>query len=142
MSKLDVLDDAAVVEKYGVLASQYADFAVLRGDAPMVCSASPASGRRRPRALLAAHGDLGLYILSEAACGGLSAASAEDPRRRPTTRGVAPQVVDASSAPSSPRRRARRRSPTPPRPPDRMPSAGTSGRRSPARSPGDHRARA
>jgi len=33
MSKLEVVTDATVVGKYGVLPSQYADFAVLRGDA-------------------------------------------------------------------------------------------------------------
>ena len=33
MSKLEVLTDVSVVGRYGILPSQYADFAVLRGDA-------------------------------------------------------------------------------------------------------------
>ena len=44
MSNLEIVTDATVVTKYGVLPSQYADFATLRGDAS---DGLPGSGRRR-----------------------------------------------------------------------------------------------
>jgi hypothetical protein len=54
MSKLEVLDEAAVVEKYGVRASQYADFAVLRGDASDGLPGVAGIGEKTAAALLAA----------------------------------------------------------------------------------------
>jgi hypothetical protein len=53
MSKLEVLDEAAVVEKYGVRASQYADFAVLRGDASDGLPGVAGIGEKTAAALLA-----------------------------------------------------------------------------------------
>lgn len=93
MSKLDVLDDAAVVEKYGVLASQYADFAVLRGDASDGLPGVAGIGEKTAAALLAAHGDLA-GILSEAARGGLSAGVRAKILAATDYLAVAPQVVE------------------------------------------------
>jgi 5'-3' exonuclease len=72
MSKLEVLDEAAVVEKYGVRASQYSDFAVLRGDASDGLPGVAGIGEKTAAALLASHGDLA-GIIAEAARGGLAA---------------------------------------------------------------------
>lgn len=93
MSKLDVLDDAAVVEKYGVLASQYADFAVLRGDASDGLPGVAGIGEKTAAALLAAHGDLA-GILSEAARGGLSASVRAKILAATDYLAVAPRVVE------------------------------------------------
>ncbi len=93
MSKLDVLDDAAVVEKYGVLASQYADFAVLRGDASDGLPGVAGIGEKTAAALLAAHRDLA-GILSEAARGGLSASVRAKILAATDYLAVAPRVVE------------------------------------------------
>ncbi|CAL4859488.1 5'-3' exonuclease [Microbacterium sp. MM2322] len=58
MSKLEVLTDAAVVTKYGVLPSQYADFAAMRGDASDGLPGVAGVGEKTAATLLAAHGDL------------------------------------------------------------------------------------
>lgn len=58
MSNLDVLDEAAVVAKYGILPAQYADFAVLRGDASDGLPGVAGIGEKTAANLLAAHGDL------------------------------------------------------------------------------------
>ncbi len=58
MSNLDVLDEAAVVSKYGILPAQYADFAVLRGDASDGLPGVAGIGEKTAASLLAAHGDL------------------------------------------------------------------------------------
>ncbi|RLK49624.1 5'-3' exonuclease [Microbacterium telephonicum] len=58
MSNLEVLTDAAVVAKYGILPSQYADFATLRGDASDGLPGVAGVGDKTAASLLAAHGDL------------------------------------------------------------------------------------
>lgn len=58
MSNLEVLDEAAVVTKYRVLPGQYADFAVLRGDASDGLPGVAGIGEKTAATLLAAHGDL------------------------------------------------------------------------------------
>lgn len=68
MSNLEVLDEAAVVEKYRVLPAQYADFAVLRGDASDGLPGVPGVGEKTAATLLAQHGDL-TGILSAAEAG-------------------------------------------------------------------------
>lgn len=112
MSKLDVLDDAAVVEKYGVLASQYADFAVLRGDASDGLPGVAGIGEKTAAALLAAHGDLA-GILSEAARGGLSAGVRAKILAATDYLAVAPQVVEVVRTLELPAVGAPRRSPDP-----------------------------
>ncbi len=73
MSNLDVLDDAAVATKYGILPSQYADFAVLRGDPSDGLPGVAGVGEKTAASLLATHGDL-TGILDAARAGeGMSA---------------------------------------------------------------------
>jgi len=58
MSKLESVTDATVVAKYGVLPSQYADFATLRGDSSDGLPGVAGIGEKTAASLLAAHGDL------------------------------------------------------------------------------------
>ncbi len=58
MSNLEVLDEAAVVEKYRVLPAQYADFAAMRGDASDGLPGVAGVGEKTAATLLATHGDL------------------------------------------------------------------------------------
>jgi 5'-3' exonuclease len=58
MSNLDVLTDEKVVAKYGVLPSQYADFAVMRGDTSDGLPGVAGIGEKTAAALLLEHGDL------------------------------------------------------------------------------------
>jgi len=58
MSNLDVLTDESVVAKYAILPSQYADFAVLRGDPSDGLPGVAGIGEKTAATLLAAHGDL------------------------------------------------------------------------------------
>ncbi|MBD7958013.1 5'-3' exonuclease [Microbacterium sp. Sa4CUA7] len=75
MSNLDVVTDATVVAKYGVLPAQYADFATMRGDASDGLPGVPGVGEKTAASLLAAHGDLA-GILAAAESGEGIAASA------------------------------------------------------------------
>ncbi|MCM3613424.1 5'-3' exonuclease [Microbacterium enclense] len=58
MSNLEIVDDAAVVSKYGVRAAQYADFAVLRGDPSDGLPGVAGIGEKSAASLLSAHGSL------------------------------------------------------------------------------------
>lgn len=58
MSNLDVITDDVVLAKYGVHASQYADFAVLRGDSSDGLPGVAGIGEKTAATLLTAHGDL------------------------------------------------------------------------------------
>lgn len=58
MSNLEVLTDEKVVAKYGVLPSQYADFAVMRGDTSDGLPGVAGIGEKTAAALLLEHGDL------------------------------------------------------------------------------------
>lgn len=58
MSNLEIVDDAAVMAKYGVHAAQYADFAVLRGDPSDGLPGVAGIGEKSAASLLAAHGSL------------------------------------------------------------------------------------
>ena len=70
MSNLEVLDEAAVVEKYRVLPAQYADYAVLRGDASDGLPGVAGVGEKTAATLLAAHGDLtGILAAAETGTG-------------------------------------------------------------------------
>ncbi|WP_251449509.1 5'-3' exonuclease [Microbacterium sp. Marseille-Q6648] len=73
MSNLEVLTDAAVVAKYRVLPSQYADFATLRGDSSDGLPGVAGVGDKTAATLLAAHGDLDGIITAAAAGEGVSA---------------------------------------------------------------------
>lgn len=58
MSNLEVITDEVVVAKYGVLPTQYADFATMRGDASDGLPGVAGVGDKTAAALLAAHGTL------------------------------------------------------------------------------------
>ncbi len=58
VGNLEVLDEAAVVSKYGVLPQQYADFAVLRGDASDGLPGVKGIGAKTAADLLRQYGDL------------------------------------------------------------------------------------
>jgi 5'-3' exonuclease len=74
MSNLEIVTDATLVAKYGVLPSQYADFATLRGDASDGLPGVKGVGEKSAATLLQAHGDL--QGIREAAAGGLLSAAA------------------------------------------------------------------
>jgi 5'-3' exonuclease len=58
VGNLEILDEAAVVAKYGVLPQQYADFAVLRGDASDGLPGVKGIGAKTAADLLRQYGDL------------------------------------------------------------------------------------
>nr|WP_201470092.1 5'-3' exonuclease [Microbacterium hydrocarbonoxydans] len=67
MSNLEIVTDAVVVAKYGVLPSQYADFATMRGDASDGLPGVAGVGEKTAATLLQAHGDLvGIRAAAEA----------------------------------------------------------------------------
>ncbi|GIU99937.1 MAG: 5'-3' exonuclease [Actinomycetota bacterium] len=65
VSDLLELDEAAVLERYGVPASRYAELAILRGDPSDGLPGVPGAGEKTARALLEAYGSLE-RILAEA----------------------------------------------------------------------------
>lgn len=94
MSKLEELTDALVVSKYGVLPTQYADFAAMRGDASDGLPGVAGIGEKTAATLLAAHGDLA-GIRSAAATGhGMSAGVRNKILAASEYLDVAPQVVE------------------------------------------------
>ena len=66
MSKLEVVTDVTVVGKYGVLPAQYADFAVLRGDASDGLPGVTGIGEKTAASLLQQFGDLDALIAAAA----------------------------------------------------------------------------
>lgn len=58
LSNLEIIDDAALVAKYGVRASQYADFATLRGDSSDGLPGVRGIGEKSAAALLTHYGDI------------------------------------------------------------------------------------
>ena len=66
MSKLEVLTDVSVVGKYGVLPGQYADFAVLRGDASDGLPGVAGIGEKTAASLLQQFVDLDALIAAAA----------------------------------------------------------------------------
>jgi 5'-3' exonuclease len=73
MSKLEILTDATLVAKYGVLPEQYADFAAMRGDASDGLPGVAGVGEKTAATLLATYGRLDGIIA--AAADGASAMS-------------------------------------------------------------------
>src|SRR5690606_10635267 len=92
MSNLEIVTDATLVAKYGVLPSQYADFATLRGDASDGLPGVKGVGEKSAAALLLAHGAL-RGIREAAANGQLSAAAAARFAEASDYLDVAPTVV-------------------------------------------------
>ena len=73
MSNLEIVTDATVVKKYGVLPGQYADFATLRGDSSDGLPGVAGIGEKTAATLLATHGDLAGIISAADAGHGMSA---------------------------------------------------------------------
>ena len=73
MSRLEIVTDAVVVAKYGVLPGQYADFATLRGDSSDGLPGVAGIGEKTAAGLLAAHGDLAGVLAAAEAGDGMSA---------------------------------------------------------------------
>lgn len=70
MSNLEIVTDATVVSKYGVLPGQYADFATMRGDASDGLPGVAGVGEKTAATLLQSHGDLdGIRAAAEASEG-------------------------------------------------------------------------
>ena len=94
MSNLEIVTDAVVVAKYGVLPSQYADFATLRGDSSDGLPGVAGIGEKTAAGLLAAHGDLpGILVAAEAGEGMSAGVRAKLDACRPYL-AVAPTVVE------------------------------------------------
>jgi 5'-3' exonuclease len=94
MSNLEIVTDATVVAKYGVLPSQYADFATLRGDSSDGLPGVAGIGEKTAAGLLAAHGDLtGILAAAEAGEGMSAGVRAKLDVGRPYL-AVAPTVVE------------------------------------------------
>lgn len=85
MSRLEIVTDAVLRDKYGVSAAQYADFATMRGDASDGLPGVAGVGEKTAAALLAAFGDLD----------GIRAAAGEAPAS-PMTKAVAAKIAAAS----------------------------------------------
>ena len=66
VSKLDVLDDAAIRAKYGVPAAGYADFAALRGDPSDGLPGVPGVGEKTAARLVSRHGDVAAILAATA----------------------------------------------------------------------------
>ncbi len=67
VSELAELDEAAVLERYGVPAHRYADFAILRGDPSDALPGVRGVGEKTARALVAAYGSLEEMLADAAA---------------------------------------------------------------------------
>jgi 5'-3' exonuclease len=93
MSNLEVLTDATVVGKYGVLPSQYADFATLRGDSSDGLPGVAGIGEKTAAGLLAAHGDLAGILAAAEAGDGMSAGVRAKLAAGASYLAVAPKVV-------------------------------------------------
>ncbi|WP_127475399.1 5'-3' exonuclease [Microbacterium sulfonylureivorans] len=93
MSNLEVLTDASVVAKYGILPSQYADFATLRGDSSDGLPGVAGIGEKTAAGLLAAHGDLPGILAAAEAGDGMSAGVRAKLEAGSAYLAVAPTVV-------------------------------------------------
>ncbi|KQZ84031.1 5'-3' exonuclease [Microbacterium sp. Root166] len=93
MSNLEILTDATVVAKYGVLPSQYADFATLRGDSSDGLPGVAGIGEKTAAGLLAAHGDLPGILAAAEAGDGMSAGVRAKLAAGAPYLAVAPKVV-------------------------------------------------
>jgi len=94
MSNLEVLTEATVVAKYGILPSQYADFAVMRGDASDGLPGVPGVGEKTAATLLATHGTLGGIIAAATAGEGMTAGARAKILAAADYLTVAPTVVE------------------------------------------------
>ncbi|MBS1906087.1 MAG: 5'-3' exonuclease [Actinobacteria bacterium] len=93
MSNLEVVTDETVVRKYGVLPSQYADFATMRGDASDGLPGVAGVGEKTAATLLAAHGDLAAIRTAAENAEGMSAGVTKKILAATDYLDVAPTVV-------------------------------------------------
>ena len=94
MSNLELLDAAAIVGRYGVLPEQYADYAVMRGDASDGLPGVAGIGEKTAASLLAAHGDLAGIIAAAASGTGMTAGVRAKILAAADYLAVAPRVVE------------------------------------------------
>lgn len=94
MSKLELVTDATVVGKYGVLPEQYADFATLRGDASDGLPGVAGVGEKTAAGLLQSFGSLdGVLEAAESGAPGMSAGVRAKLAAASDYLAVAPEVV-------------------------------------------------
>jgi 5'-3' exonuclease len=93
MSKLELVTDEVVVSKYGVHASQYADFAALRGDPSDGLPGVAGIGAKTAATLLSAHGDLAGIMAAAERGEGMSAGMRNKIAAAADYLAVAPTVV-------------------------------------------------
>ncbi|WP_460784102.1 5'-3' exonuclease [Microbacterium tumbae] len=93
MSNLEVVTDAVVVAKYGVLPQQYADFATMRGDASDGLPGVAGVGEKTAATLLKEHGDLAGIRTAATGGTGMSAGVAARITAAAAYLDVAPTVV-------------------------------------------------
>src|SRR5690606_2240596 len=98
MSNLEVVTDATVVAKYGVLPSQYADFATMRGDASDGLPGVAGVGEKTAATLLQNHVDLAGIRAAAAAGEGMSAGIRAKILAASDYLDVAPQVVAVATS--------------------------------------------
>ncbi|WP_341974394.1 5'-3' exonuclease [Microbacterium sp. LWO13-1.2] len=96
MSNLEIVTDATVVAKYGVLPSQYADFATMRGDASDGLPGVAGVGEKTAATLLQTHGDLSGIRTAAAAGEGMSAGVSAKILAASDYLDVAPTVVEVA----------------------------------------------
>ncbi len=96
MSNLEIVTDATVVAKYGVLPSQYADFATMRGDASDGLPGVAGVGEKTAAALLRDHGDLAGIRAAAVAGQGMSAGVQAKVIAASDYLDVAPTVVEVA----------------------------------------------
>ena len=98
MSNLEIVTDATVVAKYGVLPSQYADFATMRGDASDGLPGVAGVGEKTAATLLQAHADLSGIRAAAEAGEGMSAGVRAKILAASAYLDVAPTVVAVATA--------------------------------------------
>ncbi|HWK78000.1 5'-3' exonuclease [Microbacterium sp.] len=96
MSNLEIVSDATVVAKYGVLPEQYADFATMRGDASDGLPGVAGVGEKTAATLLQTHGDLAGIRAAAAAGEGMSAGVQAKVMAASDYLDVAPTVVEVA----------------------------------------------
>jgi len=96
MSNLEIVTDAVVVAKYGVLPTQYADFATMRGDASDGLPGVAGVGEKTAATLLKEHGDLAGIRAAAEAGEGMSAGVRAKVLAASAYLDVAPTVVEVA----------------------------------------------
>jgi 5'-3' exonuclease len=98
MSNLEVFTDATLVAKYGVLPSQYVDFATMRGDASDGLPGVAGVGEKTAATLLKTHGDLESIRTAAEAGEGMSAGVSAKILAAAAYLDVAPTVVAVATS--------------------------------------------